>query len=116
MSIAARFFRWHRWLAWLVALQVLAWVAGGFVFTWLPFKPWVKAEDAVSRPVQPLPAGWAEAVARHLAAQPAPEAVLAVASVATAGGPALRLRHARGESWIAAAGGPHAPPDEAGPG
>ncbi|MBL8348351.1 MAG: PepSY domain-containing protein [Rubrivivax sp.] len=113
MSIAARFFRWHRWLAWLVALQVLAWLAGGFVFTWLPFKPWVKAEDSVSRPVQPLPADWAGAVARHLAAQPTPQPVQAVASVATATGPALRLRHARGESWVAATGGPLAPPDEA---
>jgi len=113
MSIAARFFRWHRWLAWLVALQVLAWLAGGFVFTWLPFKAWVKAEDSVSRPAQPLPADWAAAVARHLAIQTTPEPVLAVVSVATAGGPALRLRHARGESWVAAAGVPLAPPDEA---
>jgi len=113
MSVAARFFRWHRWLAWLVALQVLAWVAGGLVFTWLPFKAWVKGEETVSRPAQPLPAGWAADVARHLAAQPAPEPVLAVSSVATAGGPALRLRHARGETWIAAAGGAHPAPDEA---
>jgi hypothetical protein len=115
MSIAARFFRWHRWLAWLVALQVLAWLAGGFVFTWLPFKAWVKAEDVVSRPVQPLPADWAAAVARHLSTQPLPEPVLAVASVATATatGPAMRLRLARGESWVMASGGPLAPPDEA---
>jgi len=113
MSLAPRFFRWHRWLAWLVALQVLAWLAGGFVFTWLPFKAWVKAEDSVSRPAQPLPADWAAAVARHLAALPATEPVLAVTSAATATGPALKLRHARGETWVAASGGPHAAPGEA---
>ncbi len=66
MALSPRFFRWHRWLAWLVALQVLAWLAGSFVFTWLPFTPWVKAEDSVSQPNQPLPPDWAAAVARHL--------------------------------------------------
>lgn len=113
MSLGARFFRWHRWLAWLVALQVLAWLAGGMVFSWLPFKTWVKAEDSVARPQQPLPPDWAEAVAQHLRQQPQAGPVLAVASVATAQGPALRLRRAGGESWISASGGPHPPPDAA---
>lgn len=112
-TTSARFFRWHRWLGWLVAVQVLAWIAGGFVFTWLPFNSWVKAEDSVAKPSQPLPADWAARLARHLDQHPPRQAVLAVASVATAGGPALRMRHATGESWVGADGALHAPPDEA---
>lgn len=113
MTLSARFFRWHRWLGWLVALQVLAWVAGGFVFTWLPFKSWVKAEDTVARPAQPLPADWAEQVARHLAQAGSTPPVVSVQSAITAGGPALRLRHVKGETWISARGGALAVPDEA---
>src|SRR5262245_9090106 len=106
-TVSARFFRWHRWLGWLVAIQVLAWVAGGFVFTWLPFKSWVKAEDSVVRPQQPLPADWAVRLARHVENTAQSQPVLAVSSVATATGPALRVRHAAGETWLAASGGPH---------
>ena len=113
MTLSARFFRWHRWLGWLVALQVLAWITGGFVFTWLPFKPWVKAEEAVKKPEQPLPADWAAAVARHLAQHPSASPVLGVASTATARGPALKLLHANGHSWVLAGGSALAPADEA---
>lgn len=110
--LGPRFFRWHRWLGWIVGLQLVAWVAGGLVFTWLPFKAWVKAEDRVQRPAQALPAGWAEAVAAHLRAHPTGPA-LAVASVVTARGPALRVKHAGGESWIALDGREFTPPGAA---
>ena len=117
MTLSARFFRWHRWLGWLVALQVLAWIAGGLAFTWLPFKPWVKGEEAVAKPQLEMPAQWAEHLARYVAAssaagaQPPLAAVLAVHSVATASGAALRLRHATSETWLAASGGVLAAPD-----
>jgi hypothetical protein len=108
-SLSARFFSWHRWLGWIVALQVLAWIAGGVVFTWLPFKAWVKAEEDVSRPVVVLPDGWAAVLARHLERQRlAP--VQSVASVATATGPALRLKHATSDTWLALDGGTFRPP------
>lgn len=109
LSLSARFFRWHRWLGWIVAIQVLAWIAGGVVFTWLPFKAWVKAEEDVARPVAVLPADWAATVARYLQSHPLP-AVQAVNSVVTAKGPALRLKHAASESWIALDGSDFAPP------
>jgi hypothetical protein len=111
MTLSARFFRWHRWLGWLVALQVLAWVAGGLVFTWLPFKSWVKGEASVVKPQLPLPADWAEHVARHLAREGPVPPVLSVQSAATANGPALRLRHAKGDTWLSAAGGVLPVPD-----
>jgi len=113
MSLSARFFRWHRWLGWLVAVQVLAWIAGGVVFTWLPFKTWVKGEEAVMQPRQVLPPDWAAQVARHIAGAAALPPVVAVQSVATAGGPALRLRHADGDTWLSAHGGELAAPDAA---
>lgn len=106
MTVSARFFRWHRWLGWLVGLQVLIWVLGGLVFAWVPFQPWVKAGDAFVKPQQPLPAGWAAAL------QGLPQergAVLAVQSVATAAGPALKVRFADGDYWQSAAGGELAP-------
>ncbi len=106
MRLTARFFRWHRWVGYLIALQVLAWVLGGLVFAWVPFQPWVKAADAVIKPQQPLPADWARALS---AARP--ESPLSVASVATAAGPALRLRYAQGEQWLSAAGGELPTPD-----
>ena len=112
MTLSARFFRWHRWLGWLVAVQVLAWIVGGLVFTWLPFKPWVKSEDAVRQPQQVLPVDWAAHVARHMAGAALPP-VIAVQSVATASGPALRLRHAGGDTWLSAHGGELAAPDAA---
>jgi hypothetical protein len=55
-------FRWHRWLGYLVALQVLAWMLGGLVFSWVPFQAWVKSGDVVKRPAQPLPAQWLAAL------------------------------------------------------
>lgn len=103
MNIAARFFRWHRWLAYLVGVQLLAWMLGGLVFAWVPFQAWIKGGDALVKPQQALPAGWAQA----LAAAPtgAADPVLSLRSVATAGGPALLLRRAGGAQWLAAAGG-----------
>jgi len=112
MSTSALFFRWHRWLGWIVALQVLAWVAGGFVFSWLPFQSWVKSQDIVAKPSQPMPANWATLVARRLESNAVPE-VLAVSSVATVHGPALRLRHADGETWVGMDGGTLPTPDAA---
>jgi hypothetical protein len=114
MTAAARFFRWHRWLGWLVALQVLAWVAGGALFAWLPFKDWVKAESLVARPALELPPGWAAALAATLAQAPAAAGpVLDLRAVATASGPALRLRTAEGEQWWSAAGGQLRAPEAA---
>jgi len=110
MTLSARFFRWHRWLGWIVALQVLAWVGGGAVFAWLPFKAWVKGESAITRPAADLPADWAAQTARHLAAVSTPP-VIEVQSVATAAGPALRLRHADGDTWLSATGGELPRPD-----
>jgi hypothetical protein len=97
MTLSARFFRWHRWLGYLVALQVLAWVAGGVVFAWLPFQGWVKAGDAVVKPTQVLASGWAQRLA---AGVPAGDDVLSVTSTVTALGPAWRLRSAAGERWV----------------
>ena len=110
MRMTARFFRWHRWLGYLVAWQVLAWIVGGLLFAWLPFQAWVKAADAVRPAQQVLPANWAQALAT--AALPA-QALLSVQSVATASGPALKLRSATGEHWLAASGGPLTEPDAA---
>ena len=101
--LSARFFRWHRWLGYLVALQVLAWVLGGALFAWLPFQAWVKSADTVSKPSLSLPADWAQALARSpLAGQP----VTALSAVATASGPAFKLRTAQGEQWWLATGAP----------
>ena len=110
MTLASRFFRWHRWIGYVVALQVLAWMLGGLLFAWLPFQSWVKSADAVSRPVLALPADWAAVLAADLAGQPPP---LAVQAVATASGPAWRLRTATGEQWRSAHGGELTAPDAA---
>lgn len=107
MSLAARFFHWHRWAGYLIALQVLAWVLGGLLFAWLPFQPWVKSADVLVKPQQALPPGWAAA----LAALPQRGPLLSVQSVATAAGPALKLRDAQGERWWSAAGGELPAPD-----
>lgn len=109
-SLSSRFFRWHRWLGWIVALQVLAWIVGGVVFTWLPFKDWVKAEQDIGRPAQPLPAGWAAVLVRQLE-NPALAPVQTVTSVATAKGPALRLGHGGAETWVALDGSAFSPPE-----
>ena len=110
MALAPRFFRWHRWAGYLVALQVLAWVLGGLLFAWLPFQAWVKVGDQVLKPQQQLPADWAQRLAAGL---PAAQALQSVHSVATAAGPAFRLRGASGERWVDSDGQPLAPPDAA---
>lgn len=101
MSLAAKFFRWHRWLGYLVALQVSAWVLGGLLFAWLPFQAWVKGGDVLEKPQQALPANWVESL-RNL---PLDGELLGLQSVATASGPALKLRYAKNEVWLSAAGG-----------
>ncbi len=112
MRLGPRFFRWHRWLAYAVALQVLAWVLGGLLFAWLPFQGWVKSKDQVTSPTLALPANWAQGM--QMAASARPDVLpLAVQAVATAQGPAWRLRFLDGEQWWAAGGGPLPPPDEA---
>ena len=108
MSLPARFFRWHRWVGYLIAVQVLAWVLGGLLFAWLPFQPWVKGGDVLIKPQQPLPADWPRALD---GLQPERGALLSVQSVATASGPALKLRYAKGEHWLSVAGGELSPPD-----
>ena len=111
MHLSPLFFRWHRWLAWLVAVQVALWVLGGLVFAWVPFQAWVKSADDVARPSLTLPADWTQ----RLAASPAlPAAPLqSVSSAMTALGPAWKLRHAGGETWLLADGQAMPPPDEA---
>ncbi len=102
MRLTAKFFRWHRWLGYLVALQVLAWVLGGLLFAWLPFQAWVKGGDVLTKPQQALPANWVEGLV-HLPSDKG--ALLGLQSVATASGPALKLRYAQAEVWLSAAGG-----------
>ncbi len=109
MSLAAKFFRWHRWLGYLVALQVLAWVMGGLLFSWLPFQAWVKGGDVLNKPQQALPANWVES----LRTLPPEGELLGLQSVATASGPALKLRYAKSEVWLSAAGGVLAAADAA---
>jgi hypothetical protein len=86
MTLASRFFRWHRWLGYLVALQVLAWVAGGVLFAWLPFQAWVK----VGRPCAQAAAGagaagWSRRLAAGLPAELRLRAFQAVATAARPG-------------------------------
>ena len=112
MRLGPRFFRWHRWLAYAVALQVLAWVLGGVLFSWLPFQGWVKGNDWVrTKSQQALPTNWAQLLATGPAAAAPPP--LSVQSVATATGPAWRLRRASGDEWLAASGGVLPLPDAA---
>jgi hypothetical protein len=85
MSVTKQAWRWHRWLGWIVGLQVLVWVAGGLVFSWLPFEPWVKGGDVLRRPVLTLgalPAGLGDVD---------PARVTALTAVATPRGTAWRL-------------------------
>lgn len=102
MSWGARFFRWHRWLGYLVALQVLAWILGGLVFAWLPFQDWVKGGEVLAKPRQSLPENWTAALVQLPADR---GALLGVQSLASAAGPALRLRYERGELLRSARGG-----------
>lgn len=108
MSWAPRLFRWHRWVGYVVGLQVLAWLLGGLLFAWVPFQAWVKGGEVLRKPEQALPADWAARIG------PMPSGLgdlLAVQSVATAAGPALKLRYASGEQWLSMQGGPLPAPD-----
>lgn len=104
-------FRWHRWLGYLVAVQVLAWILGGLIFAWLPFQAWVKGGEVVRKPQISLPVGW------QLKQQDLPGdrgALLALQSVATPAGPALKLSYAEGgEVWMRAGGERLSPPGAA---
>lgn len=102
-------FRWHRWFGYLVALQVLVWVAGGLVFSWLPFDAWVKGGDVLVKPRQIWPANWINTLG------PLPSdkgELLGFQGVATAMGPALKLNYASGEVLMSAEGGTLPAPDE----
>ncbi len=115
MSLAATTFRIHRWLGWLIGVQVLVWVAGGVVFSLVPFTPWVKGGDAVRAPVVVLPAGWAERVAPALQQAARVGDVMALAAVATPQGPALRVSYHGNHTpvIVPADGAAFMPPDEA---
>lgn len=110
MTLASRFFRWHRWLGYLVALQVLAWVAGGVLFAWLPFQAWVKSADHVRKPQQEWPAGWSRRLAAGL---PAELEAAGFQAVATAAGPALRVKTPAAERWFGPDGTELPAPDAA---
>ena len=114
MSLSATTFRIHRWLGWLIGAQVLVWVAGGVVFSLVPFNPWVKGADTVKTPAVVLPAGWAELAAPALQAAARLGEVTAVATVATPQGPALRLTYRSGAKpvIVPADGSAWTPPDE----
>lgn len=111
MSLSATTFRIHRWLGWLIGLQVLIWVAGGVVFSLMPFQSWVKGGDTVKPPAVLLPSGWAERAAPALQRAAELGEVVAVAAVATPQGPALRVSYrekaapvivpADGSAWAA---------------
>lgn len=90
MKLVPLSFRIHRWLSWLVGVQLVVWVAGGLVFSLLPFKAWVKGHDVVGPPVLALPADWPQAAAAPLRAVAGN--VEAVQAVATANGAAWRLK------------------------
>lgn len=70
----------------------------------------MKSADHVRKPQHSVGAGWATRLAAGLAPD---EAVQSVQSVATARGPAWRLRLAGGERWVDADGRALAPPDAA---
>jgi hypothetical protein len=95
-------FRWHRWFGYLVSLQVLAWVVGGLLFSWLPFDAWVKGGDMLVKPRQSWPSNWAAI----LTSLPTDKGELfGVHSIATASGPALKLQYAAGDVLMSASGG-----------
>jgi len=69
VSLSATTFRMHRWLSWLIGVQVLIWVAGGVVFSLVPFESWVKGAATVKPPTVVLPVGWAERSRRRFRPQ-----------------------------------------------
>jgi hypothetical protein len=93
VSLSATTFRIHRWLGWLVGVQVVIWVAGGVVFSLVPFTPWVKGGDTVKPPMVMLPPGWAERAVPALQEAARIGDVMAVAAVATPQGAALRVSY-----------------------
>ncbi len=115
MSLSARTFRVHRWLGWLVGLQVLVWVAGGVVFSVVPFTSWVKGGDAVKPPSVVLPTGWPERSASALQSAASRGDVVGIAAVATPQGPALRVSYRAGRDpvIVLADGAAWMPPDDA---
>jgi hypothetical protein len=115
VSLSATTFRIHRWLGWLIGLQVLIWVAGGVVFSLVPFQSWVKGGDTVKPPAVVLPSGWGERVAPALQRAAQRGEVVAVAAVATPQGPALRLSYRDGTApvIVPADGSDWAAPEEA---
>ncbi|MBT9597348.1 MAG: PepSY domain-containing protein [Vitreoscilla sp.] len=115
MSLSASTFRIHRWLGWLVGLQVLIWVAGGVVFSLVPFTSWVKGGDTVKPPSVVLPAGWAERVTSTLQSAASRADVVGIAAVATPQGPALRVSYQAGQDTVIvpADGTVWTPPDAA---
>lgn len=115
MSLSASTFRIHRWLGWLVGLQVVIWVAGGVVFSLVPFTSWVKGGDTVKPPPTVLPAGWTERVASTLQAAASLGDVVGVTAVATPQGPALRVSYRAGLApvIVPADGAAWMPPDAA---
>lgn len=115
MSLSASTFRIHRWLGWLVGVQVLIWVAGGVVFSLVPFTSWVKGGDTVKPPAVVLPADWPSRTAPMLQAAALHGDVVAVTAVATPHGPGLRLGYRAGRPPVVvlADGSAWTAPDEA---
>ena len=115
MSLSASTFRIHRWLGWLVGLQVLVWVAGGVVFSLVPFTSWVKGGDTVKPPSVVLPSGWADRVTSGLQSAAGRADVIGIAAVATPQGPALRVSYRAGQdpTIVPADGSVWTPPDAA---
>jgi len=81
-------------------VQVLVWVAGGVVFSLVPFESWVKGGDSVRPPTVVLPDGWAERVTPALRDAERHGEVVAVAAVATPQGPALRVSYRGGHAPV----------------
>jgi hypothetical protein len=115
MSLSATTFRIHRWLGWIAGLQVVIWVMGGMVFSLVPFQSWVKGADTVKPPTVVLPVGWAGRVAPALQGAAQQGEVVAVATLATPQGPALRVSYRDGRLpvVIPADGSAWTAPDEA---
>lgn len=107
MRLHPTLFKLHRWLAYLVGLQILLWVAGGVVFSVLPFEAWVKGGAVASKPVAALPATALQIIGPALA-----EAELAQAQVFV-GPQGSGLKARSGENWrhFDAQGRELAPPD-----
>ncbi len=83
-------FKLHRWLAYAVGVQLVLWVAGGLVFSLMPFQAWVKGGDVLRKPQPVLSTDWPAHVSVALAATPA-VAVTGVIAIATPHGSALKL-------------------------